>query len=279
MKTRTLVVVLVSAILPCGLVAQAVDFVGVVKIREYNQTGAATTVEPSNPWSFEGFIDGTGLTGSFPSGPNTLTPSGGSAGNFIYDSGDSNWVYSGNSSFSSQAALDTAFANGTYNLTVGGISFSLGLTGDLYPNMPLATVSAGTWTGGLLQLTAAQALAGFSITSNTFTSWQTGGMSRVGIWGDGPSYSQDANTDAAAFLTMNVAGGALTVGNTYSFTVEFIRLTEMSTALGTNALGVAGYVTNTTFSVQVIPEPSTYAVIFGALALAGVMIHRRRRTT
>jgi hypothetical protein len=30
-------------------------------------------------------------------------------------------------------------------------------------------------------------------------------------------------------------------------------------------------------SVTAIPEPSTYAAIFGALALAGVMIHRRRK--
>lgn len=30
-------------------------------------------------------------------------------------------------------------------------------------------------------------------------------------------------------------------------------------------------------SFTAIPEPSTYAAIFGALALAGVVVHRRRQ--
>lgn len=282
MKMRAAVVLLVStSIMVGGLLAQSVDVVPVLKIHEYNQTDATTTAEKAvNPWAFEVFIDGTGLTSSFPLGTNTFTPQGGSAGGFTFNSGNGHWTYSGNSSFASQAALDAAFPNGIYDLTVGGIPFSLSLAANLYPNTPLATASAGTWTGGLLQLTAAQASAGFSITSNTFTGWANDGSFRIGIWGDGSSYSQDVETYAANFLVMNVAGGALTAGNTYSFTVEFMRFTDSDTSLqptlGVNALGVAGYVTNASFSVQVIPEPSTYAAIFGALAFAGVVWRRRR---
>ncbi|MDP2136619.1 MAG: PEP-CTERM sorting domain-containing protein [Candidatus Didemnitutus sp.] len=282
MKTRAVVVLLVStSILVGGLLAQSVDVVPVLKVHEYNQTDATTTAEKAvNPWAFEVFIDGTGLTASFPSGTNSFTPQGGSAGLFVFDSGNQHWSYQGNASFADQAALDAAFPNGTQSLIVGGIPFTLSLAGNLYPNTPLATASAGTWTGGLLQLTAAQASAGFSITSNTFTGWANDGSFRIGIWGDGSSYSQDVETYAANFLAMNVAGGALTAGNTYSFTVEFMRFTDSDTSLqptlGVNALGVAGYVINTSFSVQVIPEPSTYAAILGGLALAGVVWRRRQ---
>jgi hypothetical protein len=77
-----------------------------------------------------------------------------------------------------------------------------------------------------------------------------------------------------------INAGTLTAGQTYSFELVFVNsvYNDISTITSPGAdVGLAGYVTIVNFDIQAIPEPSTYAAIFGALTLAGVMIHRRRR--
>lgn len=284
MKTMRFLFVFAGALIAAAVVhSQAVDFVPVLKIHDLVQTDASTVSDhPTMPWGFEAFIDGTGLSGSFPSGPIEMDPPpAGSPIGFTFNAGEGSWEFNSNGSFASQSALDTAFANGTYNLTIGGINFALNLTGDFYPNNPLATVSAGTWSGGKLVLTLAEAAAGFTISTNAFSGFVNDGTFRIGIDGDGASYVQNTETFSTSSHSMNVAGGALTGGNTYHFNLEFNRIVSSSTAmqptLGASALGIAAYTVITSFDVQVIPEPSTYAMILGVLALAGVVIHRRRK--
>ncbi len=66
----------------------------------------------------------------------------------------------------------------------------------------------------------------------------------------------------------------LTAGN-YTVEIEFNAVNELNIG-DFPAPAVALFTSRTQFSLQVIPEPSTYAAIFGAVALAGVMLHRRR---
>lgn len=67
-------------------------------------------------------------------------------------------------------------------------------------------------------------------------------------------------------------------GNTYKVGLEFnyFLAAPVDFEAGTFKAVVINTMT-TEFLIQVIPEPSTYAIILGAMALAGVGIHRRRR--
>ena len=66
-------------------------------------------------------------------------------------------------------------------------------------------------------------------------------------------------------------------GNTTNVELNFINGIAMDTTSVPGATGLTAYVTILSFDIQAIPEPSTYAAILGALALAGVLIRRRRQ--
>jgi hypothetical protein len=83
----------------------------------------------------------------------------------------------------------------------------------------------------------------------------------------GYAWTQMLNTDISA------GGNNWGMGSGDRFTIMIIGA-SMNIALTTGD-GLA--LDNFSTSVSAIPEPSTYAAIFGAVALAGGMIHRRRR--
>ena len=125
------------------------------------------------------------------------------------------------------------------------------------------------------------------------------------VTGTGPTGV--VSVDASAF---SVPGGATFSGRTFRLNhlvgganSTFANLIEQSTEAGVTTFNldtsltplVAGdpyqlsltdfyftggieYLAGTSLLFTAVPEPSTYAAIFGALALAGVMLHRRRRT-
>lgn len=73
----------------------------------------------------------------------------------------------------------------------------------------------------------------------------------------------------------------LTAGQTYYASLQFNN-NNIDYAVPNLGNGNVGYSVINEFemlAVGAIPEPSTYAAIFGGLALAGAMIHRRRRVT
>jgi len=73
-------------------------------------------------------------------------------------------------------------------------------------------------------------------------------------------------TKTGDFTSISVAGTTLDAGNGYSATISGLTYTFVAS----NASGVLSV-------VAAVPEPSTYAAIMGAVALAGVVIRRRRR--
>lgn len=292
-STRAFAAGLLALLPGISMFAQnTIDFIPVNKIQVQIQTGTSTWLpDPTNPYSFETNIGGSYTSdGSFPAGTNEIKSIPGSPlvhiGLTAPDSNNSEWRYKQN--FGSQSALNSAFADGTYIITVGGNDITLNLNGGLYPDVPVATVSAGTWLGGgsnILQLTPGEASSGLTITSSAFGATNfSSGNSRIGIDVGGSDYNSPQtesfptlNTDT---LTLNISGGSLTAGNTYYASVEFNRIVDnvdLSATFGGTAQGVAVYSSSTNFQIQVIPEPSTYAAIAGAIALAGVMLHRRRR--
>lgn len=273
MKTKQLLPVLVSMVVATSLPAQI--YVSVNKGIHYTQTGAST-VTPNNPtpYSVNADISGTGLSTLIPTGPNQVTPSTAVTYGLTYDSGKQGWNY--NSGGMSLSLLDTTFPNGGWTLEAGGNTWNLSLTGDLYPNYPVATFSAGTWSGGVLNLTAAEAAAGFTVSTNVFTTNYVSGSSYIGVFLENLS-AENFPTFTASSVTLNVPGGSLAAG-THNLSMDFQSILAMDSSVG-GYVALTGYNANTNLTIQVeaIPEPSAYAAIAGVLALAGVLIRRRCR--
>lgn len=279
--------VFAGAILAAAMLSGQTNIVGILKIEERTTTDGSTTSPSSGvQYSFEAFIQRTAHNGS-ESVSSTVPGSSTGSISFTFLAGDG-WEYSQSYSGGAAAAkvaMDTAFENGDYTLSAGPGSVTLTLGGaDLYPGAPLFTVTNGSftpfWSGGILQVDPTQAL---TITSSTFTTGFSSGSSLVGVRAEGGT--NDINFEANTFSDMTqtstfvtVPSGNFLVGQTYTGGVEFIRWTEIDAGVSIGGVtGLAGFSVITEFSIQAIPEPSTYAAIFGGLALAGVMFHRRRR--
>lgn len=268
-------------------------FVLLNRSHAFEQTGASTTSEVvGTPWTFEAAISGSGLTGSYPATPNRITlPDNVTVYNLVAPSmSDSEWRYRP-SGFSTLGGMTTAYPDGTYKFEFNGNTWmpTLGST-SFAGAAPVASLSiSGSWSGNTLTISSAQAAAGFSI-SNTWAvpDGFTSGSSRVGLYVDkmsGPdSFTTVENDNGPTFTTssasVNIGGGTMLAGNTYKVGLEFnyFLAAPVDFETGTFKAVVINTVT-TEFQIQVIPEPSTYAEIFGAVALLGVAIHRRRRMT
>jgi hypothetical protein len=74
-----------------------------------------------------------------------------------------------------------------------------------------------------------------------------------------------------------VAGFALPFGanNNSSIVVSFLATTSTKIS-GSGAASGTLHLDNLSFSATAIPEPSTYAIILGAVALVSIAVHRRR---
>ena len=89
------------------------------------------------------------------------------------------------------------------------------------------------------------------------------------------SWSTKWNT--AGTTSFLITAGTLTAGQTYSASLQFNNnfINYNNPFAGAN--GSVGYTVINDFQIQAVPEPSTYAAILGAIALAGVIIRRQRR--
>lgn len=114
--------------------AQTVTKYFVFKAIEYHQTSSSTpgvyTSDPTGPYGFDVGVNGTSLS-LLSSAPSFTGPA---SGTLTFTLG--RWDSTGG--FASQAALDAALPNGTYNLTIPGFHsnapIALNLTGDAYPS-------------------------------------------------------------------------------------------------------------------------------------------------
>lgn len=291
MKTMRFLFVFAGALIAAAVTFGQTNVVGILKIEERTTTdGSTTTPSAGFQYSFEAFIQRTGHNGSETVSSTVPGSSTGSI-NFTFQVGDG-WEYS--QSFSggaaaAKAAMDTAFENGDYTISAdpGSVTLTLGVTlSDAYPGTPLFTATNGTftpfWSGNKLMVDPSQTL---TLTSSTFTVGQgfVSGNSLVSVGVEGGTNDIDIYTNTFSDMTqnstfVNVTSGNLLPGETYNGSVEFIKWTEIDAGASISGVtALAGFSVITSFQIQAIPEPSTYAAIFGTLALAGVVIRRRRK--
>ena len=189
-------------------------------------------------------------------------------------------------SFASQGALNTAFADGDYTVNVAGTSVVLTLSGSVYPNTPTVTFNQGYWSGNVYYFDPTQDLV---ITSNSFAAFDQNlnGLIDFSIYAtSGSSFNAavkkfyNDNTSAPDTLTYTLlATNNFVTGQTLEAEVGFISIVDTATdAALSGALVASVYSTFTTFNLQAIPEPSTYALLVGGAGLAiAVWVRRRRR--
>ncbi len=198
--------------------------------------------------------------------------------------------------YSNSGALLTDFPDGTtFTITQNEPPStnhvnSVTLTGSLAPAMPyMATINVTSgsvigWSGSTLQVSAGTVL---DLTSSTFANWNSGtsalfnhmglfvshGGSDTGVEGfsDAADPYFGSGTGHANFLTMtNVA----IVSGSYYVELEFNAIADVDQTYGT---AVALYTSRTSFTIQAVPEVSTFAVMLGAMSAVAVVFRRSRR--
>jgi hypothetical protein len=216
---------------------------------------------------FSAYVFGSGLAGTYsvtPPGTGSVT----TAQNLVINGSFNSANFSVD--YADVTTMNNAYGAGVYHMEVpnGGSPQSWDLqplTGDQYPNAPLVT---GTWTGGLLQVDPTQ---NYLVTFAAFGGFNVNDSISMKI--DGIATNYFSNTSVTTF---QIDAATLTAGMTYDVSLRFNNNLIDMNAIGAGGNANAGFTTENSFQIQAIPEPSTYAAIFGVMALAGVVIHRRR---
>lgn len=268
--------------------------------------GAATLTTGGNNTSttYDGVISGTGggltKTGS---GTQTLTRANTYTGTTTISAGTLALGSSGTIANSTVINLGTSGSQGTLDLTAKS-SFAFGASQTLsgYGTVNIGGSKVVTVNGvlapgnsaGIVNITGALAL-GSASTSNLEIVSRNGGAPVAGT-----DFDQVVVSGAVTFngtLNINTTGLAglvggesfqlFSAGGTYTSGFTSVVMTGTYTPTFSNAGGVwtgsnAGLAftfteSNGTLSVSAVPEPSTYALMAGAFALAGATLRNRKR--
>jgi hypothetical protein len=251
--------------------AQTIQFYGFSKRVNYLQTSSATpalSALPGDPdgtiYHFDADIQGTNLN-LFGVTKFTL-PNGTTQYNLVDSGGMDNTEFSLSNTtvvhgFSTKAALDTAFPDGAYSMTIATttVPLSFGLT-DNYP-AEIPQVTGGTWdASGNLVINAA---TGATININTFSAYSSDGyigQTVYSTWGNSSSTSVLDNTaiNVTGFgsdpilTSLTIPPAALLPGRTYYTELTFGRLAAANTAAEPGALGHADYEYLTGFIIRTL---------------------------
>ena len=226
-----------------------VSLLFVTKTQLYLQNSPANPTLRANPFAFEAGATparaNSIVSGQFtPTGgaTRTLAPLGG--GNFFFDGG----------TFSTQAALDAAFPNGTYSFGLQTVtaptsfSDSVSITGNTYPtNVP--KLLNGTWSNGGLQVDATQ---NYLFTWNDIAPFVSPNRMILEIL-DGSNkviFSRVFNPDPSGFnINFTLPANTLQAGSFYTGKLTF----ERRQVVTTGALSKVGtYAVETSFKIATI---------------------------
>jgi len=184
-------------------------------------------------------------------------------------------------SYTSQAALEAAFPQGTYTFTGGSTSVSLNLSGDLYPTTtPLVTLTGGTWSNGVYLVDPGQAV---TITSDAFAGYSSAGVGgHIGLSlqaANGPQLfnnEQFSSTNPSDQISYTIAANTLAAGQTYYGNVSFATIVDIQpNAALPNSLNGAYYNLDTSFVISAVPIPgAAWLLLTGVMGL--LALNRRK---
>jgi hypothetical protein len=274
--------------------AQTVQNVGVSKEIDYVQTNATTAiVNPApvsqhygGPYGFGAYVNGSDLSGITP--PGLTLPAGSTYsipanfnGQLGYNAGNAEWEFglinANNFGTTSQSQLDSFFANGTYTLVVQGTTIPLALTGNAYPNIPLATLTGGSWTNGQYVINASNAL---TITTSTFTNYGSNVNAYISISVNGANAAVSISSSAplSNSLTAIVPASTLASGQTNAIEIRFGAIVNTNAAL-VGSLSIAHYDTVNDFQVVTLPLPSSVPTVQVVQVYKNVALLQTNATT
>ncbi len=253
---------------------------GFGQVLKHTQTDAGTVTLNTNPYSFQVFIGGNGssivnATLAVP-GPNATSYTIGVDPDFKFGK---SYQYSGTSS---STLLDSVFPRtGGYTMdfatagySPGYTATSLTLAGGQFPSVTPEITGGGTWSNGvfLVDVTDANNL----ITVNTFTGMNTGTDRIVlDVWStsDFHASTSGTNNNGTNFYLGPTSGVPyFTVGDTYQASITFYSVVfQDGETVPTNGdeMGFSFMASRTYFTIQAVPEPSTYALLASGLGLLG----------
>ena len=262
--------------------AQTISYYGVSKRLDYIQSSAATPVlsqilsDPIGPYNFGISVSGSNLSTLSPA-PSVKLP-GGTVYPLAYDTTQNKWDFiSGPShNFTTQAALDGAFPDGSYTMTVDGTSVPLNLSPDSYPVTPMVTT--GVWDGaGNLRF---DPTADYTINLNGFPAYSNGGymyleISTITIDSHGVSQVGSTLVDVIAISTednpvlssYNIAANTLQPNTEYYATVAYAQFKDLNaTAIPSTVGGIAYFEKDTGFYIYTAPLATANATHFAVSA-------------
>lgn len=290
----------------CGLLAVARGQIVAITLEEHNRQTGTSTTSTTEYVGYATIEDVDGVTGGTVSSPSGLSA----------DLETDGSIHEYSVSHSTASGLTTAFPlNADYTLTATGdtsgdviINGPGGAFADYKPTTTIFTISdgvTGTWSGSTFSFNPS-GVTSFTVTIGSYEATSPGGhygsffqvadvtgtYTEIGEVGTGPDVYTTPFTPPEALVFTFTNGAALDGGDDDDSTYGFTAGTRLELEAGffnvigltDSGLGDVGDAdkafmigSTTSFTLAAIPEPSTYAAIFGVLALAGVVIHRRRR--
>ena len=252
---------------------------GVGPFIQTSPTAVSLGSAPNN-YSFNADVDGNNISGITPpvlSGPVNAGPQFNN-GTLLYSGGDHGWRLgtpnADDFGFSSQAALDAAFGNGTYLFTVNGITLHINLTGDQYPDTPVLTLTGGAWLNGAYVIDPSQPLT-VTTTYAGYGSHQDDMMCILIVgggfpqpfssvapygctWGTGAVQSHSTSPGSKT-LSYTVPANTLTAGTTYTTGAIFNAIVD-KTGLLAGSTNNGHYKKHTLATIQAVsggvPQPT-----------------------
>lgn len=242
MKLSDLVRVAALSLLPASfLSAQNLD--SVFKAQAFFQNSASAPALLPDGWVFSAQSPATA----------TLNVPGGGTVALVFNA--SNKAAKFAAGFATKAAMDTAYANGTYTWS-GTPTPSAALTGDLYTAATPQVTGGGTWSNGILVVDPTVAT---TLTFSTFSDFATTSGGQVGGHMDF-SFSSNNGADqvdldnqlltqplfglpasSTPFTSYVIPPGTLTAGNVYQATLSYDRLSSLDTTTVSGGAVIAIY--------------------------------------
>jgi hypothetical protein len=275
MKTTHIALLVASLAAFANLSAQTITGYGVARYYDVKQTTSGAPVASSaNPYMISGYVFGSGLSGTY-----EITFSGGSVTSPVAMTYDSNGAEFQSSGYPDLTALNAAYGSGSFGMNIstgaGLLTPSLlSLPAGGFPELP--QITNGSWIANQMQIDATQ---NYTINFAAFSSFSSDDSYMLQIRDGSDATVASGSWNTAGTTSFLVNAGTLTVGQTYYASLQFNN-NHIDYAVPNLGNGNVGYSVINEFeilAVGAIPEPSTYAAIFGVVALVGVMLRRRRQ--